>query len=544
MSLFRTFILSSCLWTIALVPSSGATQDPVDDWQRAPNASTGPNMYPVTGVTNVGIGTVNPGTNLHVVKRMNLTGDEAVQVGFSHLADSIGTTGITVASTPLGTNALYVKGAQVGVDAAVSAINTSPQLGSAAGRLASESSFNFSGSFVGAQGTSTPSTLANFDATATSRGLGGLFSTPPATSLTLNGVGTYWVGGAYGEVSGAVNGNPGLGAVAAIIGLDNNSGTAPSWAGYFRGRSAFTYGNGAPVNLETGVSIGSAFNLRHGLWISTSNNAGGDLNHASLWIENMGSDGHTFYAADAVADPTPFVITNAGNVGVGTATPGEKLDVNGRIQLNDWLTFGGQLTLINTGGNTYLDTWTGAGDLIFRNAANAHMYIKNSGNVGIGTATPAALLHVNGTAGNNTGVWSNVSDRRLKKDIEPIQNALGTVEQLQPVSFRWKDAQKDAQFGRVRGLIAQDVEEVIPEWVTIDPDGYRRLEPIGIDALLIEAIKEQQKMISELKKKADQVDVLQKQVSELKEQQTQLLGLRDELVQMRSKLDALNVGSR
>jgi hypothetical protein len=134
--------------------------------------------------------------------------------------------------------------------------------------------------------------------------------------------------------------------------------------------------------------------------------------------------------------------------------------------------------------------WADSTSADFVSTGRNQFLIRASGGVGIGTDSPTVLLHVNGSAGNNTGVWSNVSDRRLKKEIEPIRGALGTVEQLQGVSFRWKDSGKDAEYGRVRGLIAQDVEKVIPEWVKTDPNGYRRLEPIGVDALLIEAIKE------------------------------------------------------
>jgi hypothetical protein len=118
------------------------------------------------------------------------------------------------------------------------------------------------------------------------------------------------------------------------------------------------------------------------------------------------------------------------------------------------------------------------------------VYGSNGGNPSTYAGYFVGTLYCNGTAGNNTGVWSNLSDRRLKKEIEPIQNALETVGQLQPVSFRWKDEKKDAEFGRVRGLIAQDVEKVIPEWIKTNLDGYKQIEPIGVDALLIEAIKE------------------------------------------------------
>ena len=69
----------------------------------------------------------------------------------------------------------------------------------------------------------------------------------------------------------------------------------------------------------------------------------------------------------------------------------------------------------------------------------------------------------------------------------------------------YKDFEKDEEYGRVRGLVAQDVERVLPEWVKTDPDGYKRIEPIGINALLIEAIKEQQKQIEALESKINSI---------------------------------------
>lgn len=88
---------------------------------------------------------------------------------------------------------------------------------------------------------------------------------------------------------------------------------------------------------------------------------------------------------------------------------------------------------------------------------------------------------------------------RMRALRQLLSMLLETVTQLQGVSFRWKDPQKDAEFGRIRGLIAQDVEKVLPEWVKTDPDGYKRIEPIGVDALLVEAIKEQAQQIKELR---------------------------------------------
>ncbi|MCI0406910.1 MAG: tail fiber domain-containing protein, partial [candidate division Zixibacteria bacterium] len=220
---------------------------------------------------------------------------------------------------------------------------------------------------------------------------------------------------------------------------------------------------------------------------------------------------------DGLATPfTRMTVNNVGNVGIGTTGPVQALHVskngtNTAIMV-EYPTARARIGMFSFGlGNN--EFGFGPVDLQFGTISDntfsgfsEKMRITTAGNVGIGTTAPAALLHVNGTAGNNTGVWSNLSDRRLKREIEPIERALETVEQLKGVTFRWKDAEKDDQFGRVRGLIAQDVEKVIPEWIKTDPDGYKRLEPIGVDALLIEAIKELKAENEELRNRISELE--------------------------------------
>ena len=129
----------------------------------------------------------------------------------------------------------------------------------------------------------------------------------------------------------------------------------------------------------------------------------------------------------------------------------------------------------------------------------SRMVFDANGQVGIGTSTPGALLDVNGVIRNATGVVANVSDVRLKRDIQPLEGSLEKVKALQGVSFHWKDAEKDKTYGLQRGFIAQDVEKVIPEWVKTAPDGIKSLEKVGVEAILVEAIKEQQSQIEGLK---------------------------------------------
>jgi len=86
------------------------------------------------------------------------------------------------------------------------------------------------------------------------------------------------------------------------------------------------------------------------------------------------------------------------------------------------------------------------------------------------------------------------SDRSLKTNIQPISNGLGKVLQLQGVNFDWKDTGKPSV-----GLISQDVEKIFPEIVSTGEDGLKSIEYAKLVAPLIEAIKEQQKEIEELR---------------------------------------------
>lgn len=109
------------------------------------------------------------------------------------------------------------------------------------------------------------------------------------------------------------------------------------------------------------------------------------------------------------------------------------------------------------------------------------------------------------SVGNNIVAGNNVtavaflysSDRTLKTNILPINNALDKVNKLEGVSFNWKNSG-----GAELGLIAQDVEKVLPELVVTNPTtGLKSVKYGNIVPVLIQAIKEQQKEIDELKAK-------------------------------------------
>ena len=119
------------------------------------------------------------------------------------------------------------------------------------------------------------------------------------------------------------------------------------------------------------------------------------------------------------------------------------------------------------------------------------------GNVGIGVSEPTNALEVNGISEANT--FTTTSDSRIKTDIEKIKNSLNTVLNIEGYSFNFKnDKNNYIQYG----VIAQQIEKIIPELVST-PDNeskYKSVDYNGIIPHLIEAVKEQQKMIDEQSK--------------------------------------------
>jgi hypothetical protein len=192
----------------------------------------------------------------------------------------------------------------------------------------------------------------------------------------------------------------------------------------------------------------------------------------------------------------PLTVLANGNVGIGTTTPQGRLDVLGEIRAgNSDIYFTNPNHNHTAIGNT-------AGFAAIENAANFGALMI------LGRTTSTAplrrtvrlwdFLEVNGDL-DVTGVarkpgggpWGVLSDVRLKKSIEPLKHALGKLLQLRGVSFEWKEPEKQGNLvGQQMGLVAQEVEEVFPEWVDTDTSGYKILSVRGFEALTIEAFKE------------------------------------------------------
>ena len=146
------------------------------------------------------------------------------------------------------------------------------------------------------------------------------------------------------------------------------------------------------------------------------------------------------------------------------------------------------------------------------NKANAAIFIINdgstnqtlyplfsnttSGSIG-GVNTSSSKLTYNPSSGVlSTTQFSATSDETLKENIQNITNALDMVRSLRGVSFDWKENGKPSF-----GLIAQELEKLLPQLVNISEDGIKSVFYNGIIAFLIEAIKQLADEVQELKTK-------------------------------------------
>ena len=210
-------------------------------------------------------------------------------------------------------------------------------------------------------------------------------------------------------------------------------------------------------------------------------------NNAAMIVFKTGADG------DSAGTPTEkFRIESSGSCGI--AADGSTTSNFLRLGVS------ADLKIYHDGSNSYVDD-TGDGALILNgstvimfketmlNASSdgaVNLYYDNASKL----ATESGGVTVTGALTANE-VTATFSDERLKSDIETIDNALDKVMNMRGVSYT-KQAEKGI------GVIAQEIEKVLPEVVT---DGeYKSVAYGNIVGVLIEAIKEQQKQIDELKK--------------------------------------------
>ena len=220
----------------------------------------------------------------------------------------------------------------------------------------------------------------------------------------------------------------------------------------------------ATINLIKGCEIdsnGSILSMQNAnfLGIVTANSFVGDGSNLSNIITGVG------------------LATEGGYVGSGATT----LDFRGPGM--------GVVTIDITSGIGTVNV-EGGRDIDEIGSANQVLYKDNTN-----TATTSANLQFNGTNLTCAGTVTANSDERLKKNVKTIDDALTKVRDLRGVEYDHKNTGDHCL-----GLIAQEVEKVIPDVVYEDAQGVKSVAYQNIVALLIEAVKDQQRQIDDLKR--------------------------------------------
>ena len=186
------------------------------------------------------------------------------------------------------------------------------------------------------------------------------------------------------------------------------------------------------------------------------------------------------------SNPNVALTVGALNANNSTGSTGQYLESTGTG--TRWTT----VTTTSGGGGG------GGGATLSDNISTNATYYPTLSSATSGSYTTAIVSSTKLTFNPSTGNFSatqftSLSDQTLKTNIRPIEDSVALVQRLQGVRFDWLENNKPSL-----GLIAQEVEKVIPELVETN-DGIKSVSYSNMIGLLIEAIKEQQNQIEELK---------------------------------------------
>ena len=292
------------------------------------------------------------------------------------------------------------------------------------------------------------------------------------------------------------------------------------------------------VNTSNTPAIRLEQNSSGGFTAQTWDIAG---NEANFFVRDVTGGSRLPFRIRPGAPTSSVDISATGNVGIGTASPGNILSIvqnqNGNsfasILNNDAGATAKAYFITDNGTNTlrFQQNGTGFGGIgaslagegiVYQTAPGLTLMVDNAsgimkfatggtsekmritsiGRVGIGTTVPDQLLSVNGDASKTGGnTWLSFSDERLKNIKGTYNSGLKAVMRLQPIRYEYKpdNVLGLKSEGEHIGFGAQALQKVIPEAVTKNGDGYLMVNSDPILWTMLNAIKEQQKEIADLK---------------------------------------------
>jgi len=302
--------------------------------------------------------------------------------------------------------------------------------------------------------------------------------------------------------------------------------TGTGTAGYYaKWTSSSAIGNGVIYDTGTNIGIGNTGNASRKLEVThtTGYSAGiriiAETGPGDAKIQFFGGGSSQMDIGPSAASPNDLIfgaggsermrITSAGNIGIGTSNP-TGLDSDARtLHLDNQGTNGRcHIKLTNSVSGT---TATDGGWIGYDNDLNFNMFnLEGSGTVTLGTNLLTRLrifangnisttttdngykLYVSGTIYATGSITAN-SDLRLKKNLVIIDNPIDKLMQLNGYSYQWREDDSHQY-----GVIAQEVEKILPYAVSTGNDGIKGVSYNQIIPVLIEAVKEQKAKIENL----------------------------------------------
>src|SRR5438067_1291049 len=248
-------------------------------------------------------------------------------------------------------------------------------------------------------------------------------------------------------------------------------------------------------------------------------------NEANFFVRDVTGGSRLPFRVRPGAPTSSIDISASGNVGVGTASLAAELNVSinqadgTEIRIDNTNAAGFAGLYLNggfagtSGGFVEWNNTTNAENLFVGTATAKPLHfgtdnsirmtvVQTTGRVGIGTTAPDQLLSVNGDASKiGGGSWQSFSDERLKNIKGRFNSGLSAVMRLQPLRYEYKpdNALGLKSEGEHIGFGAQALQKIIPEAVTKNANGYLMVNNDPILWTMLNAIKEQQKQIAELK---------------------------------------------
>jgi hypothetical protein len=197
---------------------------------------------------------------------------------------------------------------------------------------------------------------------------------------------------------------------------------------------------------------------------------------------------------------------NSTNVSL-TGTP-DYITISGQVITRNQIDLANDVTGVLPSANLDSDTAHLSGTQTFTGAKSFNEAVNINKTTEAASKTTGALIVDGGVGiakalqvGGDVVAYAS-SDERLKDNIQNIENPIEKVQSLKGVTWDWNDNADEVQQSLPNvGVIAQDVEKVLPQLVTDRDNGFKGVDYAKLTGLLIEAVKDQQKQIDELKSK-------------------------------------------